>query len=62
MANQLTRRTDIRFKILCAWCGRLIRRDPHEDGLGMCLDCYRKELGKYLGTQRDSNALAASDR
>lgn len=62
MANKLSRRARARFKIMCAWCGRLIRRDPIEDGLGMCLDCYHRELSRYLRTHKEPNVLAASDR
>ena len=52
------------FKVVCAYCKAVIRRDAYEDAEGMCLDCYHRIITKHLrsGQHADSKALNASER
>lgn len=47
------------FKVLCAWCGDLIRRDGARDSLGMCLNCYHKELKACLSARQQKQQTAS---
>jgi hypothetical protein len=45
--NKETGREELRFKVECAWCGVIIRRDSAKDSHGMCLKCYARMLGEH---------------
>ena len=34
-------------KVVCAWCGVIIRRNSAKEATGMCLDCHSRLLGEY---------------
>ncbi len=53
----------LNFKVVCAWCGVVVRRDDVEDSQGMCFACYYRILSKHFQTQRQaSTPLRASER
>ena len=60
--KQIPRRIFGSFKVVCAWCGGLIRRDRAKDSLGMCLDCYHKEMSAYLRARQQTLSTVASER
>ncbi|MBA2339628.1 MAG: hypothetical protein H0V88_04485 [Pyrinomonadaceae bacterium] len=53
----------LNFKIICAWCGVVIRRDNTEDSSGMCFTCYYRILSKHFQAQRQADIpFHASER
>jgi hypothetical protein len=46
------------YKVLCAWCGSLIRHDSIKESRGMCLECYARMLHDY--NRRDFRADASA--
>lgn len=49
------------FKVVCAWCGVVIRRNSSREGTGMCLDCHARLLGDYnrRGYRADTSGKAS---
>jgi hypothetical protein len=47
---------EARFKMVCTWCGVLIRRTSAKDSHGMCLKCYARMLSErgYPSWQTDA--------
>jgi hypothetical protein len=45
--NEQAGREEQRFKVVCTWCGSLIRRTSVKDSHGMCLKCYSRMLGEH---------------
>lgn len=45
--NGETSREELKFKVMCAWCGSVIRRTSVKDSHGMCLKCYARMLGEH---------------
>ena len=35
------------YKVVCAWCGGVIRHDHVKESRGMCLECYARMLNDY---------------
>ena len=51
------------FKVVCTWCGVVIRRAETKDSQGMCLKCYARMLGEHVHShERDAAPRRASDR
>jgi hypothetical protein len=50
------------FKVVCTWCGGLIRHSHVKDSRGMCPECYARLLNEYLRPQRASSPPRASER
>jgi hypothetical protein len=51
------------FKVVCTWCGVIIRRAEAKDSQGMCLKCYARMLGDRGGArERDDRPRQSSDR
>lgn len=38
---------DMKFKVVCTWCGAVIRRTSARDSRGMCLKCYALMLREH---------------
>jgi hypothetical protein len=56
-------RTGEHFKVICSWCGAVIRRTQAKDSHGMCLKCYARMLGEHGHShQRGELPRWASDR
>ncbi len=36
-----------RFKVVCAWCGAVIRHSARKDSQGMCPNCHARMLSDY---------------
>jgi hypothetical protein len=51
------------FKVVCTWCGIIIRRNSAKDSRGMCLKCYARMLSEH-GRSHEHRPLLrwASDR
>ena len=49
------------FKVLCEWCGGLIRRSSVKDSRGMCLTCYARMLNEHF-RQHQAGRGAPSER
>ena len=39
-----TERAEGQYKVVCAWCGAVIRLRERKDSEGMCADCFRRML------------------
>lgn len=39
------------FQVLCAWCGKKIRNDKHEDSTAECLQCFYRILSETFLSQ-----------
>jgi hypothetical protein len=51
------------FKVVCTWCGVIIRRAKSKDSQGMCLKCYARMLGEHGHShERDDRPRWSSDR
>ncbi len=51
------------FKVVCTWCGVVIRRTNVKDSHGMCLKCYANMLGEHGRSHESGQMLRwASDR
>jgi ribosomal protein L40E len=35
------------FKVVCTWCGAVIRLDTAKESRGMCLRCYARMLSEH---------------
>ncbi|MGI8733594.1 MAG: hypothetical protein ACR2LM_09880 [Pyrinomonadaceae bacterium] len=58
--QQETRRE---FQVLCAWCGKKIRNDKHEDSTAECLQCFYRILSeKFLSQTRTVAGEFVSER
>ena len=56
MLNE-SRLEDLRFKVECSWCGKVIRRNNTKDSHGMCLTCYARMLGEHGHSHEFNNNL-----
>ncbi|MGH9903191.1 MAG: hypothetical protein ACRD68_15395 [Pyrinomonadaceae bacterium] len=53
----------LKFRVVCSWCGVVIRRAADKDASGMCLACCRRMFNEYLRAGRQhADAFHASDR
>jgi hypothetical protein len=51
------------FRVVCAWCGDVIRSDNRKESRGMCAECYARMLSEYTRPlQPTRNAPEASQR
>jgi hypothetical protein len=50
------------FKVVCTWCGALIRHSNVKDSRGMCLECYARLLNEHFRPLRATSMLRASER
>ncbi|HEY0547817.1 MAG TPA: hypothetical protein VGC91_20730 [Pyrinomonadaceae bacterium] len=51
------------FKVVCSWCGVIIRRNSAKDSRGMCLKCYARMLGEHGHSHEQGNiSRRVSDR
>ncbi|HEY0080408.1 MAG TPA: hypothetical protein VGB73_17500 [Pyrinomonadaceae bacterium] len=52
------------FKVVCAWCGVVIRRNSTKDSQGMCQECYAGMLRDYIYPSASQERLprCASER
>jgi hypothetical protein len=51
--------TGLKFKVVCAWCGALIRLRERKDSEGMCAACFRRLLHEHIRPRPQGKA---SDR
>ena len=35
------------YRVVCTWCGDVIRRDSPKESRGMCPKCYARMLSEY---------------
>jgi len=50
------------FKVICTWCGGLIRHSAVKDSRGMCLACYARLLNEHFRPLRAAAQPRASER
>lgn len=51
------------FRVVCVWCGDVIRRDNPKESRGMCAKCYARMLSEYTRSlQRQRITPEASER
>ena len=50
------------YKVVCTWCGGLIRHSNVKDSRGMCLKCYARLLDEHLRPRRAASQARASER
>jgi hypothetical protein len=51
------------YKVVCTWCGSIIRHNNSKDSRGMCLKCYARMLSEHNSAyQQRDRRLNASDR
>ena len=61
MANQGLRER-ASFKVLCVWCGGLIRHSNVKESRGMCLNCYSRMLNEHFRQHQSDPPNASSER
>jgi hypothetical protein len=50
-------------RVVCTWCGDVIRRDSPKESRGMCVECYARMLSEYTRPLQQSRiAPGASER
>lgn len=58
-----TSRESSEFKVMCSWCGSLIRHSNVKDSRGMCLICYARMLNEHFRARQTAGQHgAASER
>jgi hypothetical protein len=51
------------FRVVCTWCGDVIRRDNPKESRGMCAKCYTRMLSEYTRPlQQSRTPPGASER
>lgn len=51
------------FRVVCTWCGDVIRRDNPKESRGMCAKCYARMMAEYTRPlQQSRNTPGASER
>jgi hypothetical protein len=50
------------FKVVCTWCGTLIRHNNVKDSRGMCLECYARLLNEHFRPLRANLPARQSER
>jgi hypothetical protein len=51
------------FRVVCTWCGDVIRSDNPKESRGMCAGCYARMLSEYTRQlQQARNPPEASER
>jgi len=51
------------FRVVCTWCGDVIRRDNPKESRGMCAKCYTRMLSEYTRPLQQSRTTpGASER
>ena len=50
------------FKVVCAWCGVVIRRDARKEAERMCAGCFRRMMDGYTRPLQQAHDLKASRR
>jgi hypothetical protein len=58
--EDLQRRPD--YKVVCTWCGGVIRHSSVKDSRGMCLTCYAHLLNEHFRARRTATPSRASER
>ncbi len=53
---------ELHFKVLCSWCGIIIRRTSAKDSHGMCLKCYSRMLSERGQARWQADATASASR
>jgi hypothetical protein len=46
----------VQHKVVCAWCGVLIRLRERKDSEGMCAACFRRLLDEHTRPRPQVNA------
>ncbi|HWS54689.1 MAG TPA: hypothetical protein VN228_11200 [Pyrinomonadaceae bacterium] len=50
------------FKVVCTWCGALIRHSHIKDSRGMCQNCYARLLNEHFRPLRANLPARRSER
>lgn len=50
------------FKVVCTWCGGLIRHSHVKESRGMCLECYARLLNEHFRPFRAGEPARQSER
>ena len=50
------------FKVVCVWCGGVIRHSSVKDSRGMCLECYARLLNDHFRPQQADTPARPSER
>ena len=50
------------FKVVCAWCGVVIRRDARKEAERMCAGCFRRLMDGYDRPLQQAHDLKAGRR
>lgn len=53
---------ELQFKVVCTWCGVIIRRDSAKDSHGMCLKCYSRMLSERGSADWQTTASSDADK
>ncbi len=58
-----TSRENVNFKVMCVWCGGIIRHSNVKESRGMCLICYARMLDQHFRARQGLGTPgAASER
>ena len=62
MINNSGRR-GVGYRVICAWCGVIIRHNSRKESAGMCSSCYARMFSEHMRPHQESGkGLKASDR
>ena len=50
------------FKVVCAWCGVVIRLDAPKEAERMCAGCFRRMMDGYAKSLQRAHDIKASRR
>ena len=58
-----TRQGGSNYRVICEWCGGVIRHNNSKESRGMCLTCYARMLQEHQRAyQLDHRQARASER
>jgi len=61
MSNHVSRERAA-FKVLCVWCGGLIRNSSVKNSRGMCQKCYARMLNEHFRQHQSNPPNSSSER
>jgi hypothetical protein len=55
------RRDELKFAVVCVWCGAEMRRASAPESPGMCRECFRRMLEEHVrrAARQSANAYAS---
>lgn len=51
MKGETPRTAEGRYRVVCTWCGAVIRHGSHQESRGMCLRCFARIMDEHSRPQ-----------